>query len=115
MKIIKTKLNYLNQETNALIFLPEIGVDDISEVKSTFAVFTHGYTADKSSIINWPIRLAEAGVSSILFDLPGHYLGTFSEVLAWSVSTTFTANILLYHLWVTKDEKKEIESDIIDE
>ena len=81
MKIIKTKLNYQNQETNALIFLPEIGVDDTSEVKSTFAVLTHGYTSDKSSIINWPIRLAEAGVSSILFDLPGHYLGSFSEVL----------------------------------
>lgn len=42
--------------------------------------------------------------------------GTISEVLAWSVSTIFTANILLYHLWVTKDEKKEkIESSIIDE
>lgn len=42
--------------------------------------------------------------------------GTFSEVLAWSASTIFTANILVYHLWVTKDEKKEkIESGIIDE
>lgn len=42
--------------------------------------------------------------------------GTWSETLAWSVSTIFTLNILLYHLWVTKGEKsKKIHSDIIDE
>lgn len=82
MKIIKILLNYPdnNQQTNALVFLPEVSGDSEHGVKSTFAILTHGYTADKSSILNWPIRLAEAGVSSILFDLPGHYLGNYSEV-----------------------------------
>ncbi|MDO9181266.1 MAG: hypothetical protein Q7U04_02605 [Bacteriovorax sp.] len=84
MKIIKLFLNYQDQKTNALVFLPEINneikEESASFIKSTFAIFTHGYTADKSSIINWPIRLAESGVSSILFDLPGHYLGNYSEV-----------------------------------
>jgi hypothetical protein len=50
---------------------------------TTFAIFSHGYTADKSSIINWSIRLAEVGVCGALFDLPGHYLGNFSEVVSF--------------------------------
>ncbi|MBC7540867.1 MAG: alpha/beta hydrolase [Bacteriovorax sp.] len=80
MKVTKLFLNYQSQKTNALVFLPEVGGEIEGDVKATFAILTHGYTADKSSIINWPIRLAEAGVSCILFDLPGHYLGNFSEV-----------------------------------
>lgn len=76
MKIIKDYLPYEDQKTNAFYFLPE----PHEEIKSTWAIFTHGYTADKSSIINWPIRLAESGVSCALFDLPGHYQGNFSEV-----------------------------------
>lgn len=75
MKIIKSTLPYENTRTNVFYFLPE----PHEEIKSTWAIFTHGYTADKSSILNWPIRLTEAGVSCALFDLPGHYLGTFSE------------------------------------
>ena len=81
MKIIKTYLPYENQKTNAFIFLPELEDASLEFVlKSTFAIFTHGYTADKSSILSWPTRLAEAGVASIVFDLPGHYLGNYSEV-----------------------------------
>lgn len=80
MNIIKVFLDYQNQKTNALIFLPEAGADDKTQVLPVFSILTHGYTSDKSSILNWPIRLAEAGVSAILFDLPGHYLGNFSEV-----------------------------------
>ena len=77
MKVIKDYLSYADQKTNALLFLPSNEV----EIKSTVGIFTHGYTADKGSIINWPIRLAEMGMPCVLFDLPGHYLGNFSEVL----------------------------------
>lgn len=80
MKVIKLLLDYQNQKTNALVFLPDTDGANASSIKSVFAVLTHGYTSDKGSIINWPIRLTEAGVSCILFDLPGHYLGNFSEV-----------------------------------
>lgn len=76
MKIIKTYLSYQDQKTNVMYFMPDLDV----ELKPTFAVFTHGYTSDKSSILNWPIRLAEVGVPCALFDLPGHYLGNYSEV-----------------------------------
>lgn len=76
MKITKNTLNYQDQNTNVMYFLPAF----TDEVKPTFAVITHGYTADKSSIITWAIRLAEVGVSVALFDLPGHYQGNYSEV-----------------------------------
>lgn len=87
MKVKKLFLNYQNQKTNALIFLPEVDGEKEVTVKSTFAVFTHGYTADKSSILNWPARLSEMGASCILFDLPGHYLGNYSEVLDFEYFT----------------------------
>ncbi len=64
------------QETHALLFLP----DPNGPIIPSFALFTHGFTSHKASILNWSIRLVEEGVSNILFDLPGHYLGSFSEV-----------------------------------
>jgi alpha-beta hydrolase superfamily lysophospholipase len=76
MKVVKDYLAYEDEKTNVMYFLPDLDVG----VKSTFAILTHGYTADKSSIINWAFRLTEAGVSCALFDLPGHYLGNYSEV-----------------------------------
>ena len=62
--------------TNALVLVPS----KMDEMVDTIGVFTHGYTSHKASILNWPLRLAEDGIPCILFDLPGHYLGTFSEV-----------------------------------
>lgn len=76
MKVIKDYLTYADQKTNALLFLPDEGAQTLK----TIALFTHGYTADKSSILTWPQRLVEAGVPCVLFDLPGHYLGNYSEV-----------------------------------
>lgn len=77
MKILKNTLPYQDQQTNVMYFIPDL---DGEEVKPTFVVMTHGYTSDKSSIINWAIRLAEVGVSCALFDIPGHYQGNYSEV-----------------------------------
>ena len=56
--------------------------------KGPLGVFTHGYTAQKDSILNWPVRLGNLGVASAIFDLPGHRLGAscgindFEEFLA---------------------------------
>lgn len=44
------------------------------------ALWAHGYTSSKNSLLNWALRCAEVGVENILFDLPGHYLGSFNEV-----------------------------------
>ncbi|MBC7714439.1 MAG: alpha/beta fold hydrolase [Rhizobacter sp.] len=80
MKITKNTLDYQDQKTNVMYFLPDLN----DEVKPTFVLLTHGYTSDKSSIITWAIRLAEAGASVALFDLPGHYQGNYSEVKDFS-------------------------------
>lgn len=76
IKILKTKISYLDQDLNTLVFLPSI---DTTPVKA-FGIFTHGYTSHKSSILSWGTRLAEEGIANIIFDQPGHYLGTYSEV-----------------------------------
>ncbi len=78
VRIEKVTLPYKEQNTiikvNAFVFLPtKKRVNGIS-------LFTHGYTSLKSSILNWSLRLAEEGVAGVLFDLPGHYLGSFTEV-----------------------------------
>lgn len=62
--------------TNSLVIIPS----DPAKMLNSIGVFTHGYTSHKASILNWPLRLAEDGIPCIVFDLPGHYLGTFSEV-----------------------------------
>jgi hypothetical protein len=64
------------KQTNALAFIP--APEKLK--KGRAALFTHGFTSHKASIFNWPLRLAEEGVPCVLFDLPGHYLGTFCEV-----------------------------------
>ncbi|MDC1175705.1 alpha/beta fold hydrolase, partial [Bacteriovoracaceae bacterium] len=75
IRIEKYKIKYLNEETLGFM----IGPKEVSKA-SNVAIFTHGFTSHKGSILNWAIRLAEEGMACFLFDLPGHYLGNFSEV-----------------------------------
>ena len=74
--IEKIELVHGDWKFNALVFLPS----PEAELKPTLALITHGYTSHKGSILTWPTRLAEDGCASILFDLPGHYLGSYNEV-----------------------------------
>lgn len=92
VKILKTTVPFNDMqgdqintiETNALVFLPE----DEAKMVDAIGVFTHGYTSHKASILNWPLRLAEDGMACIVFDQPGHYLGTFTEVESFEAFTT---------------------------
>lgn len=72
---------------NSLIFISE----ESSENKP-MAIFTHGYTASKSDLISWATRLSDAGISSIIFDIPGHHLGSFNEVESFDVFTSKAVN-----------------------
>jgi len=74
MKIEKLNLEYKNGHVGALIVRPA------DTLPTTVAVFTHGYTSHKGSLLNWVMRLSELNIASLVFDLPGHYLGTFSEI-----------------------------------
>lgn len=68
-------------DCHAFLFLP----DPTVELKPALGLITHGYTSHKGPLLNWAARLAEEGMASVLFDLPGHYLGGFCEVQSLSV------------------------------
>jgi pimeloyl-ACP methyl ester carboxylesterase len=74
VKIIKKSIPWGHGQTNSFCFLPE-------NKSSSVAIFSHGYTSHKGALLPWAVKLSQIGIATILFDLPGHYLGTFSEVL----------------------------------
>lgn len=73
-KVICTELSLPWFQVNALAFIPSEGI------KSEWAIFSHGYTSHKGDCLNWATRLVEVGVPCLIFDQPGHYLGSFNEV-----------------------------------
>ncbi len=76
IKVHKVNLTWsgrLLTPTNALFLVPE-------QASSTLALLCHGYTSSKFSILSWASRLAEEKIPTLIFDIPGHYLGNFSEV-----------------------------------
>jgi len=76
LKIEKKTLTYKDFKFNAMAFTPE----NVDESFSKWALFTHGYTANKSDCLNWAQRLVESNVPSVIFDLPGHHLGSYNAV-----------------------------------
>lgn len=78
LQLRKTQLALPWCEVNAFALIP-------SEItKNERALFSHGYTSQKSDCLPWAVRLAESGVPALIFDWPGHYLGSFNEVEAFS-------------------------------
>lgn len=75
IQLKKFTLDWEDSAVQGFVFLPAIEV----ATRPVLAAFTHGFTSHKGSILNWNVRLAEEGVVSVLFDLPGHYLGSFCE------------------------------------
>ncbi len=76
MSLIIDKIILTVEDTNvnALYFRP-------SEDKGkSLAVFTHGFTSSKFSILTWAQRMADEGIPTIIFDQPGHFLGSFHDV-----------------------------------
>ncbi len=76
VKIIKQTIETKSFSFNVMIFLPSPDV----ETRSEWALMTHGYTAHKGDCLNWAQRLSDVGIPSIIFDQPGHHLGSFNEV-----------------------------------
>lgn len=69
---------YRNFTVQALLFIPER-----LDSSMPMALFTHGYTDHKGSLVNWGARMAKRGIPTLVFDLPGHYLGSFNEVASF--------------------------------
>lgn len=78
VKLIKKTLENSYFCVNSMVFLPSKNSSEPMQ-KDSWALFTHGYTASKRDCLPWAQRLAEAGIPSVIFDLPGHYLGSFNE------------------------------------
>lgn len=76
-KVICTELILPWFQVNALAFIPSA---EKNSIKSEWAFFSHGYTSHKGDCLNWATRLVEAGVPCLIFDQPGHYLGSFNDV-----------------------------------
>lgn len=55
----------------------------------SLAIFTHGYTASKADNISWAQRLGEQGIACIIFDLPGHFLGSINKVNSFDEFTQY--------------------------
>lgn len=94
-------------QTNALVIVPGENAKKVN----TIGLFTHGFTSHKASILNWPLRLAEDGIPCILFDLPGHYLGTFSEVHSFDA---FKENAPLMFASAIESLKEVLDTNQID-
>jgi Serine aminopeptidase, S33 len=77
-KVVCAELSLPWFKVHALVFLPSPGNE-----KKEWAIFTHGYTSHKGDCLNWATRLVENGVPTIIFDQPGHYLGSFFEISSW--------------------------------
>ena len=80
-KVITTELSLPWFQVNALAFIPS--TEAASKTKPEWAVFSHGYTSHKGDCLNWATRLVESGVPCLIFDQPGHYLGSFQELNSW--------------------------------
>lgn len=80
-KVITLELSLPWFQVNALAFIPS--ADGEKKVKSEWAFFTHGYTSHKGDCLNWATRMVESGVPCLIFDQPGHFLGSFHEVNSW--------------------------------
>lgn len=81
-------LAYRHFQIQALLFIP----DELWDSRP-LAVFTHGYTDHKGSIVSWGSRLAKRGIPTLIFDLPGHYLGSFNEVEEFAEFSNYTHHL----------------------
>lgn len=75
IEIIKKTHNYRSWECQAFACFP--GPE--KEVRG-LALFAHGHTSHKETVLGWATRLAQDGITAWALDLPGHYLGSFAEV-----------------------------------
>jgi predicted esterase len=70
----KVVLEIDSVRVNALYFHPS------SPIEGKACIFTHGFTSHKASILNWGSRCAEEGLPTIIFDQPGHFLGSYNDI-----------------------------------
>lgn len=71
------------------------------------AIFTHGYTSHKGSLLLWGKRLTEEGCAVILFDLPGHYLGGHHPIEEFSHFSEKAHTLFIEHFLIWRQRAIE--------
>ena len=66
-----------------------------SPCRRAVAIFTHGYTSCKTDQLYWAQRLIRHNIDTVIFDLPGHYLGAGSEVENFDDFAAFAPRLFL--------------------
>lgn len=82
----KKILHHEKFSVHALAFIPD-------QLSPTFAIGTHGYTAHKGTILPWATRLCDMHIPTVIFDQPGHYLGSFFEVEEFTDFTEYVVEL----------------------
>ena len=83
VKITPITLKHEKFQVKGFSFIPESPIDGL------LAIGTHGYTSSKTSILSWATRLASENCPVIIFDLPGHFLGSFEEIESFEDFTSY--------------------------
>ena len=73
-EIKKITLQTKKLKTHGLFFIPK----HIETNKC--CIFTHGYTGHKGSLVTWAQKMMDISIPTIIFDLPGHFLGHFNDI-----------------------------------
>ena len=77
VKITPITLKHEKFQVKGFSFMPDSPIDGL------LALGTHGYTSSKTSVLSWATRLASENCPVIIFDLPGHFLGSFEEIASF--------------------------------
>lgn len=105
-EIKKITLETKNLKTHALFFIPE-------ETTSTnCCIFTHGYTSHKGSILTWPQKMMDLSLPTIIFDLPGHFLGQYNDVPSFETFKQEAPLLFNESFQVIRNEAPEITKAI---
>lgn len=107
IKIIKKVITYQSFSSNAFAIIPQEAKHPI------WGLFTHGYTSHKNDCLPWANRLAENGIPCLIFDLPGHYLGSFNEVNHFEDFKNNAHKLFLSAFDLLKEEQNSVPKHLI--
>jgi len=75
IQITKEILQIDDMKVEAFLFLPSASQKPFEHA----AILTHGYTSHKSVLVPWASKIVDRNIPTLIFDLPGHFLGSFNE------------------------------------
>lgn len=111
-QILKHILRHQKFEVQAFVFLPDSKVFPENKWKQ-WALFTHGYTSHKAVLVNWASKMIEIGTPCVIFDLPGHYLGSYSEIKSFEDFTRYSHELFIEAYNTLKNQLQNLPQKLI--